>query len=69
MLRWLKKIYRLYMKGARENYYPLWRRILISTNDPVCHCRLYKKEGCSHVDGFLCDYPDCEMLHDYESQK
>ena len=29
--------------------------------DPVKNCELYLKEGCSHVDGMLCDFPDCEM--------
>ena len=25
-------------------------------NDPVHSCQLYKDRGCSHVDGFLCDF-------------
>ena len=33
--------------------------------DPVRGCELYKNEGCSHVDGLLCDYPKCEMLKEY----
>lgn len=33
--------------------------------DPVKGCELYKNEGCSHVDGLLCDYPKCEMLKEY----
>lgn len=37
-------------------------------NDPVKHCALYKERGCSHVDGYLCDYPDCSMLKEHERQ-
>ena len=33
--------------------------------DPVKHCDLYKNEGCTHVDGFLCDYDTCTMRLDY----
>ena len=32
--------------------------------DPVYHCDVYKTEGCSHVDGFLCDYEKCEIRLD-----
>jgi hypothetical protein len=35
-------------------------------NDPVKHCSVYKEIGCSHVDGYLCDYPDCSILKDYK---
>lgn len=34
-------------------------------SDPCYKCKLYLKEGCSHVDGMLCDFPNCNMLHDY----
>lgn len=34
--------------------------------DPVKACDLYKNIGCTHVDGFLCDYPDCSMLKEYK---
>lgn len=27
--------------------------------DPVKHCPIYKKEGCAHVDGPLCDIDKC----------
>ena len=33
--------------------------------DPVKHCDLYKDEGCSHVDGFLCDFETCSMRLEY----
>ena len=29
--------------------------------DPVYNCEVYKKIGCSHVDGFLCDFEKCEI--------
>jgi hypothetical protein len=34
-------------------------------NDPVKGCDVYKDIGCTHVDGFLCDYPNCSILKDY----
>jgi DNA-directed RNA polymerase subunit RPC12/RpoP len=33
--------------------------------DPVFHCPVYKKDGCSHVDGMMCDFPYCHVLKDY----
>lgn len=36
-------------------------------NDPVTGCDLYKDEGCSHVDGLLCNYPDCEILKEHKT--
>lgn len=30
--------------------------------DPVKSCPVYKNEGCAHVDGYLCNYPDCPMI-------
>lgn len=50
-----------------------WHKILASMfnnqNDPVKHCELYKEQGCSHVDGFLCDFPSCSMRADYNNSK
>lgn len=37
--------------------------------DPLIGCELYKEKGCSHVDGFLCDYPNCCMLDDYRLKR
>lgn len=34
-------------------------------NDPIKHCPVYKDHGCAHVDGYLCDYPNCSMMSDY----
>lgn len=33
--------------------------------DPRYACDLYREQGCRHVDGELCDYPECPMLADY----
>jgi hypothetical protein len=37
--------------------------------DPVKSCELYREEGCSHVDGFLCDGEVCQMRLDHVLQK
>lgn len=38
----------------------IWDKIKgISYNDPVKHCPTYKDSGCVHVDGLLCDFPNC----------
>ena len=34
-------------------------------NDPVKKCNLYKNNGCSHVDGILCDFPKCSINKEY----
>jgi len=34
-------------------------------NDPVHSCKVHKDLGCSHVDGFLCDFPDCSINKKY----
>jgi hypothetical protein len=31
-----------------------------SLRDPIRHCELYKYDGCSHVDGFLCRIETCK---------
>ena len=28
-----------------------------------------KNEGCSHVDGMLCDFPNCSMNNDYVKER
>jgi hypothetical protein len=38
-------------------------------NDPVRECEVYKNIGCSHVDGYLCDYPDCSIRKNYMNQQ
>lgn len=37
--------------------------------DPVKHCQVYKESGCSHVDGYLCGYPDCSILEHWKQLK
>lgn len=34
--------------------------------DPLKHCDVVKKEGCAHVDGFLCNVDECEILSNYK---
>ncbi|OQB40304.1 MAG: hypothetical protein BWY04_01393 [candidate division CPR1 bacterium ADurb.Bin160] len=34
-------------------------------NDPVFNCKMYKEQGCCHVDGILCDFPKCSMNEEY----
>lgn len=33
--------------------------------NPTYGCELYAQSGCTHVDGFLCDFPNCSMLKEY----
>lgn len=37
----------------------------IYASDAVKHCALYKRNGCAHVDGILCNYEDCSMRLDF----
>ena len=37
-------------------------------DDPVKHCDVYKKEGCAHVDGPLCDMKTCEILSKFKEE-
>lgn len=54
-----------------------WRRLKatlsmivnILKNDPVRGCNVFKEEGCAHVDGLLCDYPDCDILKEHREVK
>ena len=53
----------------RQNYI-YWnrdpkKRIKWKKSDPVFRCDVYKNEGCAHVDGYLCDFPNCSMYKDY----
>lgn len=38
-------------------------------NDPVKDCAVYREIGCSHVDGILCDYPNCSIMKQYTNEK
>lgn len=35
-------------------------------NDPVHSCLVYKRHGCAHIDGYLCNMKTCNMLEDYK---
>ena len=54
---WLKLI------GRYDKIYP-WDAP--KNNDPVKYCDVYKKLGCSHVDGYLCNFPKCSILIEYK---
>ena len=34
-------------------------------SDPAKHCPVYTEQGCAHVDGMLCNFPDCTTYHKY----
>ena len=36
-------------------------------NDPVYKCNVYKEDGCAHVDGLLCDFPECDINNDFDT--
>lgn len=41
----------------------------MSKNDPVKNCALFKDKGCAHVDGMLCDFPNCQMNEEYIAER
>lgn len=48
------------------------KRIFDRSADPVHSCDLYRDKeagSCAHVDGPLCNFPECSMLADYRQQK
>lgn len=44
------------------------KKLLDKLRDPVLSCRQFKEVGCSHVDGFLCDFPNCSIQKNYEKE-
>lgn len=49
-----------------------FKQIFDRSNGPVYSCEMYRDKSvgsCSHVDGWLCDFPKCSMLVEYKSQK
>lgn len=42
--------------------FSFFRGFIDTSTDPVKHCRVYKEDGCCHVDGLLCDFPKCDIL-------
>lgn len=47
-----------------KRWYWRWRN-----SDPIRKCPVYKNEGCSHVDGLLCNFPNCSTYHEYMGNK
>jgi hypothetical protein len=47
-----------------KRWYWRWRN-----SDPIKNCPVYKNEGCSHVDGILCNFPNCSTYHEYMDHK
>lgn len=48
----------------------LWRSLkrfwyCLLNSDPVRHCPVYKEQGCTHVDGLLCNFPDCPVFRGF----
>jgi len=35
-------------------------------NDPLKKCTYYKRHGCAHVDGYLCDVKTCNTLQEFK---
>ena len=38
-------------------------------SDPINNCPIYKQEGCSHVDGPFCSFPECDLVHKHLGHK
>ena len=38
----------------------------IRSNDPVYSCIVYKRHGCSHIDGMICNMKTCSILEEYK---
>ena len=45
------------------------KQIFDTPDDPIYRCIVFKEQGCSHVDGPLCDFPYCPMIIDYQDTK
>lgn len=43
-----------------KRFYYKWKN-----NDPLYKCKLHKEKGCVHVDGPLCDHPNCSIAIEY----
>jgi hypothetical protein len=41
----------------------------IKNADPYYKCPVFNKEGCSHVDGLLCNFTDCNMINKHFKDK
>lgn len=61
----IKPATRAEMKWAEDKLKDMQSRYTM-INDPVKYCDVYKSEGCSHVDGYLCNYPYCSILKEWK---
>jgi hypothetical protein len=49
-----------------------FKDIFDKSNDPVYNCEVYRDKengSCAHVDGPLCDFPDCSLRKQYLEEK
>lgn len=37
----------------------------LKNKDPFYRCPVWKNENCSHVDGLICDFPNCTTMREY----
>lgn len=42
-----------------------WKRMQM--RDPILHCGVYRKHGCAHVDGMLCNTETCTELKEFNT--
>jgi hypothetical protein len=46
--------------------YLLIKSLIINyRSDPLYQCKVYRQQGCAHIDGYLCDYPKCDILQEH----
>ena len=53
------------IKGKLRRF---WKHLKGHT-DPVESCLVYKERGCVHVDGLLCNFPNCSLFKKYYKKK
>ena len=47
------------------------QKLFSEHTDPIYGCDVYRDHSngsCTHVDGFLCDFPECSILKDYRKK-
>ena len=54
---------------ANKFYFKFLNWLRSKFPDPVHDCSLYKEQGCSYVDGLLCDFPECTLNKQYQEEK
>ena len=59
-------MFKFVSKSVRSIVYYVTVQALVAAllnrkNDPVQFCEVYKEDGCSHVDGPLCDMRTCSL--------